>query len=219
MNKKIHILYPKDETTDFLEGVFSNCFEKIIVYRFISRENYDDFFEIIRNIPNDDLIIFLGHGSSSLLSGTITREFEYKVFISEYQLKIFENKTIILVSCRSNQYLQKFFKESRIKRAIGFPNLITELEEIENHDNEEIIDIISDIDIENFRNDLVYFLSKTLEDFINYDLNLKQFFNILKLRINKKIIFHLNKDSSSSVYITMLNDLLKDLEYFENYLM
>ena len=50
-------------------------------------------------------------------------------------------------------------------------------------------------------------------------LNLKQFFNILKLRINKKIIFHLNKDSSSSVYITMLNDLLKDLEYFENYLM
>ena len=141
MNKKIHIIHPKDKSTDFLDSITEYIKNKTTVeinlLRLQTKEEHSQFFEIIHSVNNDELILFFGHGTSSGLSGAMTSEFESPEFITEKQLKIFENKKVLILSCRSNQYLKSYFKECNLNSAIGFPNLITDYCEIEHHDDPE----------------------------------------------------------------------------------
>lgn len=220
-NKKIHIIHPKDKSTDFLnsitEYIKNNTSVEINLLRLHTKEEHSQFFELIHSINNDELILFFGHGTSSCLSGAMTNEFEAPEFITEKQLKIFENKNVMILSCRSNQYLKSYFKDCNLNSAIGFPNLITEHSEIEHHDDPERFGDISLEDIELFKTAIVEIVMFSLEDYIQNNLSFQQFFNRLKLRINKRIINLYNKvpNKGKLPLGKMLNDMVDGLIYLK----
>lgn len=221
-NKKIHIIHPKDSTTDFLNSITEHISKKteveINLLRLTSREDHSNFFESIHSIDKNELILFLGHGTSTGLSGAITKEFENTEFITEKQLKIFKDKNVMILSCRSNQYLKSYFTECSIETAIGFPNLITDAAEIEHHDDPERLDDVSGEDIELFKEAIVDVVKFSLEDYVNNNLSINQFYNRIKLRINKRIINLYNKipNKGKLPLGKMLNDMVDGMTFFTN---
>lgn len=222
-NKIIHIIHPKDVTTDFLGEITSYIKEKtgvkINLLRLATKEDHLSFFEIVHKFEENELILFLGHGTSTGLSGASTNDYEQIEFITEKQLKIFETKNIILLSCRSNQYLKKYFKECNLKSAIGFPNLITDSEEIEHHDDPERLDDVSKDDIELFKKAIVEIIKFSLEDYISKNLSTNQLFSRFKLRISKRIINLYNKNPNKGKLPLgkMLNDMVDGLVFYEKH--
>lgn len=220
-NKKINIIHPKDDTTDFLEEIYSyikiNTGVEINLLRLESKEDHVEFFKLIHLFPNDELVLFLGHGTSTCLSGASTKEYELIEFISEKQLKVFEEKKVILLACRSDQYLKVFFENCNIKSAIGFPNLITDLNEVEYYHNSERLSNIIQGDIDIFKIAIVDVIKYSLEDFINNNLSFYQLFNRIKLRINKRVVkfYNTTPNKGKLPLGEMLNDMAIGLDYFE----
>lgn len=220
-NKKVVIIHPKDTTTDFLEEI-STYIEalniEVNILRLITKEEHLSFFETVHSFDENELIIFLGHGTSTGLSGCNTNDYEQPEFITEKQLKVFENKNLILLSCRSNQYLKSYFKDCNLKSAIGFPNLITDFDEVPYHDDPDRLDGITKDDVEAFKIILVEIVKFSLEDFVNNELSVFQIFNRMKLRINRRIInlYQKNAPNDKTPLGKMLHDVVEDLSYFDN---
>lgn len=219
-NRRIIIIHPKDETTDFLEEISSylikNVNVEISILRLSTKEDHLSFFETVHTFDENELILFLGHGTSTGLSGCSTNQYEQTEFITEKQLKVFENRNLILLSCRSNQYLNSYFKDCKLKSAIGFPNLITDFEEVIHHDDPTRLEGITLDDIEEFKIILVEIVKYTLEDYCKSELSIFQIFNRLKIRINKKIIllYQKNITNDKTAVGKMLQDVVSDLSYF-----
>jgi hypothetical protein len=222
-NKKIHIIHPKDDSTDFLEGIYKDVCPlpeiETTILRIISQDEYFAFFKMIPTLPNNELVLFLGHGTSTALSGPRTRDFEIETLIGQSELKIFDHKNVVLLSCRSNQFLKSFFKERNLRSAIGFPNLITDFAEVEHHDNPERLQNITQEDIELFKTNLVEIIKYSLEDYVNNELNIFQFYNRIKLRINKRVIklYKENPKNGKLPLGKMLNDMADGLSFFCRY--
>ncbi len=220
-SKKINIIHPKDDTTDFLEEIYlylkENTSAEINVIRLTTKEDHSSFFEFIHEIDNNELILFLGHGTSSGLSGARTNFYQSDAFITERQLSVFKNKNLILLSCRSNQYLNTYFKDCGLKSSIGFPNLITDFQEIEEHDDPKRVEDITKEDIELFKNSIVNIVKYSLEDFILNNLTVFQLFNRIKLRTNKRIIkFYIEISNQGKLPLgKMLNDMVDGLIFLE----
>lgn len=216
-NKIIHIIHPKDDSTNFLVAIYSYLLEntdaKINILRIANKEDHSNFYDIIPKIPNNELILFFGHGTSFGLSGARTKEYEEIEFITLKQLKVFADKNIILLTCRSNQYLKTHFDECIIKSAIGFPNLITDFEEVEYHDDPKRVENIKQEDINIFRNMIVGIIKYSLEDYINNNLTIQQLYNRIKLRINKRVInLYIETPNKGKLILgKMLNDMIDGL--------
>lgn len=220
-NLIIHIIHPKDDSTDFLEEIYSYIKEKtkieINILRLETKVDHSNFYDIIPTIPDNELILFFGHGTSIGLCGARTKEYEEIEFITNRQLKVFEEKNVVLVTCRSNQYLKTHFEECILKSAIGFPNLITDFEEVEYHDNPKRVEDIKLEDIDAFRYMIVQIMKYSLEDYINNDFTTLQLFNRIKLRINKRVInlYHGTPNKGKLTLGKMLNDMVDGLIYFK----
>jgi len=224
MNRVVHIIHPKDETTDFLEHIYADLEDtdstKINLLRIKNREEHTKIFTIVPEIPVGNLIVFLGHGTSTGLSGAVTSDYDYKVFISDQQLKIFKNKEILFLTCRSNQYLRKFYKESGLKSAIGFPNMITDRDEVDFHDEPERITEITQNDIDKYKQILTCVIKNSLNDYIKYELNTKVLHSRIKMRLNKELIKHyksLGKNKGKTTVGQMLTDLINGLIIVNNF--
>lgn len=210
-----------DDTTDFLEGIYTylkeNTEAEINLIRLITREDHSAFFEFIHKIDDNELILFLGHGTSHGLSGARTNIYETDAFITERQLNVFKNKKVILLSCRSDQYLNTYFKDCGLKSAIGFPNLITDFQEIEEHDNPKRVEDITKEDVELFKNAIIDIVKYSLGDYININLTIFHLFNRIKLRINKRIIkFYIETSNKGKLPLgKMLNDMVDGLTFLE----
>ncbi|RED25220.1 hypothetical protein BD847_1965 [Flavobacterium cutihirudinis] len=213
MSKRtIHIIHPEDSSTDFLNLIteYIKEFSKINLIKLKTQEDHSIFFELIHTIDKNELILFFGHGTSTGLSGAVTKDYENHEFITEKQLKIFSEKNVMILSCRSNQYLKSYFKECNIQSAIGFPNLITDYEEIEHHDDPERLNDVSAKDIELFKEAIIDVMKFSLEDYVMGNLSIIQFYNRIKLRINKKIINLYNESPNKGKLPLgkMLNDMV-----------
>lgn len=223
MNNTIHIIHPKDRSTDFLHEISEYLLKlkpsNIKIYRIDNRENHAEIFTVVPNLPPTDFIVFLGHGTSTALSGAITNSYDNQEFICENQLKIFKGKEILLLACRSNQYLKKYHKDSNLRTSIGFPNMITDHEEIDFHDDQNRISDITPEDIEKFRGILVDVIKYSLEDYIHNNLSVSQLYNRIKLRLNKKVISIYLTDSTTNKLPLgkMINDLVDDMVIFRNF--
>lgn len=220
--KRLHIIHPEDSTTDFLNLITEYIRElaEINLIRLKTKADHFNFFELIHSIDKNELILFFGHGTSTGLSGAVTKDYENQEFITEKQLKIFSEKNIMILSCRSNQYLKSYFKECDIKSAIGFPNLITDHGEIEHHDDPERLNDVSVEHIELFKNVIIDVVKFSLEDYVTENLSMIQFYNRIKLRINKRIMKLYNEipDKGKLPLGKMLNDMVDGMIFFnKNY--
>lgn len=204
MCKKIYIIHPVDSTTDFLKEIYNDIENtKITVLRI---ESKDDHFSFYENSPEENTVLFLGHGTSNTLKGASTIDYD-GILMSENQINILENKNVILFSCRSNQYINKFYKSANLKNGIGFPNMITDYVEISEYDEPERAAGLTSEDIEKFKIIIVDIMKFSLKDFIELNLNIFQLYNRIKLRINKAILDYFKENNNDDPLGKMLIDL------------
>lgn len=187
----IYIVYPYDSTTKFLLEIpnilqqkHGNVFTVINIEA--SDSSYAKGLELISKIPDDSLVLFMGHGQSDFLYGADSHEFEKKKFIGKSEIKIFSNKFLFSLSCNSNDFLHSTFSFSNIIGSIGFGSLPTEMIEVENN-NKLKQQGINEAIITNYKNILVELVAASFCDMIERRLTFYELSNYFLLRLNKKI--------------------------------
>lgn len=213
---KLHVVFPNDETTDFLKEIseyISNKTEaQITLHRLSTIQDHLSFKDQAQAIiSQDSIVLFMGHGMSNALSGAIIGRDSYGPFITDNELSIFRNRKIILLTCRSNEYLKKFGKECGIKAGIGFPNLITDIYETyypEDSERDRVYGI-SEVEINDFKKVITDIVKHSLEDFINNNLTFYQLYKRIQLYSRKNLIeFYKSKPFMGKLpYGKMLYDL------------
>jgi len=222
MSNFLYVIHPKDVTTDFLEDVYNYLLQKysnrILIKRLKTRDDHHEIFGTLQGMSNDFLYLFLGHGTSTALSGAITKDFEYPIYISENQLQVFEGKNIVLLSCRSNQFLKAYFKQCNIKSAIGFPNMITDKAETEYPEPNSIEEVVTVDDITAFRAIIVNCLKYSLEDYIVGNFSPSKLFDNIRLRIHRKLINFYREQTNKGCQPLglMLSELSNDITFLGN---
>lgn len=195
-NSKTLILFPKDSTTDFLEEVVVHLFQTVHSALFSlmriepSDESHQYSLEQIQNSVHDT-ILFLGHGTSDSLSGACEGKYRKEKFITTKDFGVFNGKRLILVSCDSCTLIRKG-KAYGFKEAIGFGDLPTDWNDIHSAREADINAYkgFTEQTIESFRNCLVEIVKYSIPDFLNNNLTLSEFYNLIFLRINKRIARH-----------------------------
>jgi hypothetical protein len=209
-DKVLHILYPVEATTEFLNEIVTYLIEKfgksIIVHRLDSSDDYRNFKKNAQNlVPINGDLLFLGHGSSKSLSGDL----ESGAYISEEELGIFQYRRVVLLSCRSSEYLHNYGRESGILGGIGFPNLITEFEEIQQHANPEKFTGINAADIERFKAILVDATKYSIEEYLKSDMTFYKLFKRIQIRVRRALVQYY----SSKVVTDSFGNMLQELEH------
>lgn len=201
-NSHLHIIYPIDQTTDFLEEIIDHLYAEtksdIKLYRLETVMDHLNFIDDAENIfPDNCTIMFMGHGMSNALSGSVIGKESYGPFISENQLSVFKNKKVILLSCRSSQYLYKYGRECSLKAGLGFPNLITDPYEILYPDEPDRVNGILQPDIDAFKRILINTVKFSIEEYINDELSFYQLYKRIKLRSQRELMKFYNGNPKS----------------------
>tara|TARA_R110002072_G_scaffold287464_3_gene453105 strand:- start:8620 stop:9264 length:645 start_codon:yes stop_codon:yes gene_type:complete len=200
----IHIIHALDDTTEFL-SVFKNYFNDNF---FVIEPNVDSVNESIsflEQVPEEDLIVFLGHGHSTGLYAPESESFEKEIFIDiNLANKVFKNKKVILLTCNSNQFIKKIIN---FRYIVGFGNILSSIQEVnaEAEVSTGIYRNLSNQDIEYFNHS---YCSAVVLAIKKYQSGLYNFTELPKLieffinqRINKTL---LKKETKNRVEIAKL---------------
>ena len=124
-NSKILIVHSLDDSTEFL-SVFKEAFEEYyFVIKSNKQEEIDKVHSKIKTLNEDDIFIFLGHGASyGLFAPSST---DIRIFDKKSANEMFENKNIVLLSCKSSDFIKEL---STYKRIIGFSDIPSSMNEI-----------------------------------------------------------------------------------------
>ncbi len=221
MDNKLLILYPRDATTSFLNPILYHLFnhaDERFIYLLTSSSNRDLRTELSKQIQEIDCntVIYLGHGSSKSLGSIEQLESSDVFFLNANELSIFSNKNFICLSCNSNELLRKNYKDFNIE-AIGFGDLPTGWPDITSvrQYNQDAYKGITDEIINEFNDSIVDIMKFSVTDYLNKKLSMNEVFNLLTLRINKKISTLYKSDSQKNM---ILNDIFltmkQEMKYF-----
>lgn len=121
---RILCIFPKDATTEFLRPVYNAiCALPNVRGLELDTINDDDFLESLSSSLLDaDIVIFLGHGSSSCLYGTNLNPL---IDVGMGNIEELRGKSMIIFACKSADFIKKYhFQES-----IGFGFIPTSLDD------------------------------------------------------------------------------------------
>jgi hypothetical protein len=204
------IIFPVDKSTDFLNQIVENLNNSVVEFDLIkifpTNESYDSAVKKIIEIKDDELIIFLGHGSPEMLYGGESDEFDKKAFVKLKTMYLFKNKNLFLLACDSTSLLKSSFKIAEIKKSIGFGPLPTDMSELNSNKfkslgaNEETIRLFKDKIVNLISNSLIYYLN-----------NSSKTKNMIDLK--EYLILLINKDISETILIKK-NRPLADLLFY-----
>ncbi|KKX46910.1 hypothetical protein [Sphingobacterium sp. IITKGP-BTPF85] len=161
MNKYsvIRVYHAVDPTTTFLQSL-ENLGEN---YTSFNEEDNTFFERDVKNYDEKSLIIFAGHGFSDGLyrpSNERNESEDYLMMNATTANICFQNHDVILLACRSNEFIKKL---STYNNIIGFGNIISSIEEVDSHNrNNEIKLILSNTDISLFNESYVKAIYQTL---------------------------------------------------------
>lgn len=199
------LIYPEDTTTDFLKPIS----QKIASLNHQVKEirvgagkdaHGDCLNKLEKLLPYASLIFFIGHGTDYSLFGGETSQVDKTPFLSLKDMPIFRDKNLILLSCESSALLKRTIKYSKIKKAIGFGLLATEVTEA--HSTQKLRKLqIDNNTIEQFKEAIVKVIVNSLDD--NIDIN----------DIHDKIIFNINTEINYAV-LEQKNRKLADLLFY-----
>lgn len=190
MNKAL-IIYPCDSSTDFLQEIINQIAElmEVVVERpDATIEAHEKCIHLIQE-TSIKLIIFMGHGQSDKLLGANSsnnnKEYQLyreKGFINRDNISIFSGKSVIALSCNSNEKIGKMAIENGAKVFVGFGYIPTdwyvEVEEVSHLEPKEV---------EEFNAILVNVVSKSLNYCIHHNFTFSQFEKLFKVIVNKEI--------------------------------
>lgn len=183
---ELYFIHALDETTSFL-NVFNEHFHENFLIILPNKDSVENSIKYLQEIPDDSLVIFLGHGHSNGLYTPESKSFEKYTFIDKLNGNdLFSKKKVILLSCRSNEFISKI---TSVKQIIGFGNILSSTEEL-------IIE--ADLETGKFRDlsedDILFFNSSYCSAIINALLkykkrlyNFNQLPFLVEFHINQKI--------------------------------
>lgn len=205
--KKIVCIYPEDETTAFLQPLYVHICDTIsaVGIHNDTTDEDDSLDNIYDEIKDAECVIFLGHGTSSILYGS---RYDNVVFESNNH-NLLDGKRLLLLSCNSNQFIKKYEKND----SIGFGFLPTSLDDVRKTRKLHNVDIenIEKIDVDTYNMALVQSLINTISLNTMYDFHL--FKERLKFNISREIVSCLTKRDSPNYRIVadMLYYVYKDM--------
>ncbi len=220
---KVHVIFPRDETTNFLMDIVyclndleDEDYIELDLRRLNSQEDHNLAIQELEELPNNELIVFLGHGTSCALSGSSTTEHNHGVFIENDGLKVFEHKKILLLSCKSNEYLESEAYNCGIKGAIGFPNLITDDSETSYPEDPAQIEGLTVEDIENFRKVITDSVKQSLSDYFIHSLTFHSLYKRIELRVRRALLDEYKNSSGETPLGKQISAMLKGMSFYGN---
>lgn len=175
-NNNILIIHSLDDTTKFLLPFQENFPNFYIVLENNDERSKYDITNKISLQKEDSIIIFLGHGTTLGLLAP-----EENLFIDKgIGDSIFSNKNILLLSCKSNQFITAL---KTYKQAIGFGDIPSSKEEISYEDECKL----TEDDIERFNNTYVNAIIKSLELLLAGKIIFSELPKYIEFYINKEI--------------------------------
>lgn len=119
---KLYIIHALDETTSFL-NIFNHYFNDSYYVIEPNSASVEASIKYLEKIPEGSFIVFLGHGDSNGLHTPESDNFRKYSFINKSNAnKLFENRKILLLSCRSNEFIVNISSSNCV---IGFGNIIS----------------------------------------------------------------------------------------------
>ena len=182
MNKyDILIVHALDETTQFLLP-FKEEFPEFYWEVKVDSSNIQDTLNKITQKSENSIIVFLGHGHSNGLYAPNNRD---NIIIGkDIANKIFINKNVLLLSCNSNQFIEKL---ETYKHIIGFGDILSSMEELRTRSEYEANICISDEDIKWFNNTYIQSIIKTLRHLLKGQIEFNEVAKYIEFYINKEI--------------------------------
>lgn len=198
---KILCIYPKDQTTEFLQPIYDILVEKFHAVGLMGDPTDDDeYLEKLENrVKESDLIVFLGHGTSRQLYG-----FNFNPIVCEENANInwFKDKDLLLFSCYSADFLMRY----NLTPSIGFDVIPTSLIDVENRKFHNCdLSFLKQADLFNIRNKIVNIWKRTLFDII--DFNLDTFQINFNFNVNIEIVDVLVNREEDKNYTTIADIL------------
>lgn len=208
-NKTIVCLYPIDPTTDFLMPIYEilSQFDGFNGYRIsTSEQDINDIKFEIEKSSSYNMIIFLGHGASHCIYGSMKEKISTSNDLIRYN-----NADCIFLSCRSSEFLK-----AHNGNHIGFGDMPTDYNEVEAErqlNDIEYLEGLDERDIEYYRNQIVDFFIKAIR--MSQLKSLEEFYKAIKLFANKEIsVLLLNKQRNHYRHLADLIYCWKDeMEY------
>lgn len=176
------IVHALDETTKFLLP-FKNEFLEFYWEIKANHSNIQDTLNKISQKPKNSVIVFLGHGHSNGLYAPNDRD---NIIINkDIGNKLFINKNVLLLSCNSNQFIEKL---KTYKHIIGFGNILSSMKEVNiEADFTGNIRDIDDKDIEWFNNTYILSIIKSLKHLLKGQIEFSEVAKYIEFYINKEI--------------------------------
>ena len=206
-------IFPRDTTTEFLRPVYELiCKETSVCGIDADSVDTDDYLENLERVLQDaKTIIFLGHGSSHTLYGTMFNPlFDERIG----NVKWLRNKHLILFACRTLD----FIKKHGLHTAMGFGFIPTTLDDVRDNGELHKLDItdLTKADLKVFRDSIVKVWKRCLRHCPLNDIY--RFLEVFSMYTNIEIVDVLMNHRDIPHYrkiADMLYYLYKDMDYVE----
>ena len=212
--RQLVCIFPEDKSTDFLLPIYKQLdyLSGFIGYRFntLDSQKRNNLYETLNQLEHNSLLVFLGHGASNRLYGSVDDNGNKQVLFDKDNIDHIRNLDFFCIACRSNEFAQNHFKNY-----IGFGDITSDFSEIEaerNLGDFHYMDWATEEDLVVFRQEF----SGAIVDAIRLTNcgDLSSMYKMLKLSFNKRIATLLvNKNISNYRHIAdLLFDVTNDIE-------
>jgi hypothetical protein len=212
----LYFIYPKDETTEFLEPIYLEALsvfgEEIVTLISFEENSYEENFELVRALPSSSNIIFLGHGRNNRLYGLFDKS--YTPFVESNKMWVFNEQNLFALACKSTHLLTYCFHRTSISHSIGFGNLPTSTDEVDEIKKIKHLQI-SDDDIEEFKSIIVEVVSLSIIKFYKEGLCFSHIYKhlrlLLNIKMNNAVLINKNRNLAELVF-----QMLADMSYLRS---
>lgn len=192
--RDILILHPLDGSTKFLSP-FQNHFEKYYYAFDSNKESIHAAKAKLGDLESKSLVIFIGHGSSMGLYEPDEQNLYESFFLDPTWGNLYlEDHDVLLLSCRSNEFIRKLHTASSL---IGFGNIISSLQELEIHNEKNVVKKkLSEEEIDFFNSCFIDAVIKSLKLLEVGKITFNELMKYVDFNINKNLINVLKNKSN-----------------------
>ena len=210
--RKLICIFPEDESTDFLLPIYGQLesISGFVGYRFntLDSQKRNSLYEELNQLEGNALMVFLGHGASNKLYGSVEGNGDKQVLFDKENTRHLKNLDFLCIACRSSEFAHDHFQNY-----IGFGDITSDFSEViaERIISANFIDWASENDIINFRNVFVQTIKHAI--LLSSCTDLYSLYKMIRLCFNKQIA-ELLKNKSLDNYrqiADMLFDVLQDM--------
>lgn len=234
------LIHPYDKTTLFLKRVANFLGESKYVNSHYfqvkcSDRSHLECLQRVNSLPDEALIVFMGHGRSDALIGSksddyglglisdeavsaFPEKYYYKErFIENDTLKYFAKKRFLSLSCNSNGKIGKMAIQNGVSGFIGFGDLPSSIDELEDIISNDILARVSkERVIGILKGYLVFVLKMTIETMIIHGYNFSDIPRLVRMIVNKLVIKEVSnkrKHLEKEVILLVLQNFKSNISY------